>query len=421
MRRPRFFLSSTIYDFHDLRSAIKFYLEAQGCEVRASDYTTFGPSLLDHSYKACIDLIEPCDYFILLIGTRVGGFVDVEKNISITQAEYRAAYELHKSRGLQLLNFVRREVWQVRESRKDLEAVLRDLAIEAQTAEAIKKHKSKFAEDADFISRFIDEVSRNEETVRASKGKGEFPTGNWVHQFSEFREIVEAIQPRIFRGIAVDEAVERRSLERELLDILGRRLIKIKTTVGSPEMPIVNLWKSMPLAVEDLTGQKTMSFKEWSTLLVFCLAVKGPGGGIEAIALQRAIVSPTFLKYNSAQSRYEETPALRAMVLLKDEIDSFNRARETEDFTKEMVSIAHNKKGNDVSVKVALLVEMFSLAFRAINIVNLCVALIEFLRGGEFVMPELRLSPISRMDKELKAEVITQAELEAFLLQAINK
>ena len=38
IKRPTFFLSSTIYDFLDLRSALKFSLEERGCTVFASEF-----------------------------------------------------------------------------------------------------------------------------------------------------------------------------------------------------------------------------------------------------------------------------------------------------------------------------------------------------------------------------------------------
>jgi Domain of unknown function (DUF4062) len=40
-KKPTVFISSTIYDFKDLRSAIKYYLEELGFEVFASDYNDF--------------------------------------------------------------------------------------------------------------------------------------------------------------------------------------------------------------------------------------------------------------------------------------------------------------------------------------------------------------------------------------------
>ena len=94
MDRPTIFLSSTIYDFRDLRSAIKDHLEENGCCVLASDYNDFTKPLDVHSYETCLRTIEQADYFLLLIGTRVGGWYDLDNRVSITQQEYRTAYRL---------------------------------------------------------------------------------------------------------------------------------------------------------------------------------------------------------------------------------------------------------------------------------------------------------------------------------------
>lgn len=67
MRRPTFFISSTIFDFRDLRSALKFYLEEQGCQVLTSETNDFKKPLDEHSYDACLKAIEAADYFILLM------------------------------------------------------------------------------------------------------------------------------------------------------------------------------------------------------------------------------------------------------------------------------------------------------------------------------------------------------------------
>ena len=39
--KPRVFVSSTIYDFKDLRSALKFWLEELGLEVLMSEFNDF--------------------------------------------------------------------------------------------------------------------------------------------------------------------------------------------------------------------------------------------------------------------------------------------------------------------------------------------------------------------------------------------
>ena len=136
-------MSSTIHDFKDLRSALKFYLEQQGCKVLASEYNDFTKPLDKHSYEACLKTISQADYFILLIGARVGGCYDKDEKISITQREYREAYELHKQRKLQILSFVRGEVWQLKEERKELEKYLQSIEIAEEIKKDIENYPSK--------------------------------------------------------------------------------------------------------------------------------------------------------------------------------------------------------------------------------------------------------------------------------------
>ena len=76
MKPPTFFLCSTIYDFKDLRSSIKYYLQQQGCRVLASECNDFAKPLDQHSYDACLQTVRQADFFVLLIGSRVGGWYD---------------------------------------------------------------------------------------------------------------------------------------------------------------------------------------------------------------------------------------------------------------------------------------------------------------------------------------------------------
>jgi hypothetical protein len=59
-----------------------------------SDFNDFTKPLEQNSYEACLRAIESPDYFILLIGARVGGFYEPAQKVSITRIEYRKAYEL---------------------------------------------------------------------------------------------------------------------------------------------------------------------------------------------------------------------------------------------------------------------------------------------------------------------------------------
>lgn len=92
--KPKIFVSSTIYDFVDLRSALKYWLNEMGFEVFMSEYNDFRKDSSDNSYNACLNAIKECDYYILLIGSRVGGLYSESPKVSITQKEYQTASKL---------------------------------------------------------------------------------------------------------------------------------------------------------------------------------------------------------------------------------------------------------------------------------------------------------------------------------------
>ena len=58
--------------------------------------------------------------------------------------------------------------------------------------EKVVNHPSKFLSDAAFITAFIEEVARVQEMKDAATGSGDYPVGNWVYQFSSFKDIVDA-------------------------------------------------------------------------------------------------------------------------------------------------------------------------------------------------------------------------------------
>lgn len=221
MDRPTIFLSSTIYDFRDMRSAIKNHLEENGCRVLASEFNDFTKPLDRHSYQACLDTIKQADIFLLLIGTRVGGWHDEPGRVSITQQEYRTAYQLAQVGKIRLLTFVRSDVWNHRQSTKELQKHLSGLSeVDDSLRQRISRYPTAFASDSDFIVSFIDEVSRNKETSDATKGKGVMPIGNWIHPFTGFSDIRDVLDPLILNGLSVKNAAGRKALQNRLLALL---------------------------------------------------------------------------------------------------------------------------------------------------------------------------------------------------------
>ncbi len=208
--KPVVFLSSTIYDFRDLRGALKFYFESKGYEVLASESNDFYSSANQHSYDICLEAIrDRATHFVLLIGSRAGGRYPT--GTTITQQEYREAYAKAQKGELSILTFVRKEVWDVREDRKGLEELIEtdeivrdELRIGAEShgdtldnlAEKLRTHDSRIIRNASLIFNFIEEVAKASETRSAVNNATPFglPQSNWIYTFYSFQDIVQTLE-----------------------------------------------------------------------------------------------------------------------------------------------------------------------------------------------------------------------------------
>lgn len=79
----------------------------------------------------------------MLIGARVGGCYDQVNQVSITQREYREAYQMHLAGKLKLLNFVRSEVWPAKEDRRELASYLESIDLKLSTKRTIANFRRK--------------------------------------------------------------------------------------------------------------------------------------------------------------------------------------------------------------------------------------------------------------------------------------
>jgi hypothetical protein len=197
--RPRVFVSSTIFDFADLRSAIKYWLEESGYEVAASEFNDFPKDVEQNSYDACLTAIDSCQYFILLIGARAGGRVSASTSTTITMAEYRRAYERAKEGKLKIVALVRRSVWNLREDRGALADLIKskyqeEHGLSAEDVSSIRNHASRIVVDAEIIFAFISEVARADEMRAAAKDPAApLPVSNWdVRELPRCRRCVES-------------------------------------------------------------------------------------------------------------------------------------------------------------------------------------------------------------------------------------
>lgn len=416
IKRPTFFLSSTIYDFRDLRSALKFSLEERGCTVFASEFNDFRVALDKHSYDACLSNVEQSDYFILLVGGRVGGWFDKAQRISITQQEYRTAYDLHKAGKLKILAFVRTEVWQAREDRKALERHLAEMDLEDREREVISAYPSKFFNDAAFISDFISEIGRNAETTDAVSKGGTLPTGNWIHTFSNFRDIQDVLSPLAFSGRTADEAAYSNALQHELLALLARFLVKIKGEPFDVGGFLERHLASAPIRLADREAETiNVDAEAWQTFSSLMLHALGRHPNL--LVIQDALTSPLFMAYNPSTGSYEQSSAYLGLAKLIDEVRRYNDAA-----TSETLSLIYEYSPKrigrpaDIDLPVLKLAGLYNLAQRWMNIVALSRALVLHLAGRAYVEPQLQpFSPIQGMSERIEKETVSTGEARSLI------
>ena len=321
---PKVFISSTVYDFKDIRSALKFYLEEHGYIVYTSESSDFKVDVKVHSYEACLNLIDECDYFILLIGSRVGGWYDKENKISITRQEYRHAYQLHQQGGLQILSFVRNEVWQLKETRNELTRYLENInSFDKDLIADIVNAPTKFANDAQFVSDFIQEVGKNAETRIAMQDKALLPTGNWIRLFDSFKDIIDSLK----------ELIKINDLDYKLnLEILKNELQAYNLQVNEilrnyPNALYVTLNNLLNNAKksESPYGEFILDKDDWETFIpIFWYTSVIHYIPIDVQVINQILTSKTFFNFNSQNQSFTKSPIYENLLELKKGIYTFN-------------------------------------------------------------------------------------------------
>ena len=108
MAAPKVFISSTCYDLMQIRDSLFEFVKEYYYEPVLSDKgdVFYHPDL--HTHESCINEIENCQLFILIIGGRFGGKYKYDATKSITNAEYEAA----KVKNIPVFTFIKRDVYE---------------------------------------------------------------------------------------------------------------------------------------------------------------------------------------------------------------------------------------------------------------------------------------------------------------------
>jgi len=184
--KPRVFVSSVVEGFSEFREAARAGIEAVGGEplLVNEDF----PSLATSSRNACLDAVDSCDYLISIVGQR-GGW-EAPGGKLVVEEEYEHAVT-RKMPVLVFLQDVERDALAVRfatrlsdyvdgvfrrtfcapqELRREIEAALQPLLIEAPTNPTMTHDRPNYFEDPYTVqgitlSRFVLMPERREEVL----------------------------------------------------------------------------------------------------------------------------------------------------------------------------------------------------------------------------------------------------------------
>ena len=303
-RPVRVFLSSTILDFRDLRSALRFWLEELGYEVLMSEVSDFERRPDSSTFDACFEAIHYCDFYILLVGERYGSIF--QDGISVTHQEFRVATSLANEQRIAIIPFVRKSIWQEAEAAAAFGGGGTVRAADAQSAEQLAR-----------ILAFVQELK----STTIADGRQASAGNLWIYTFDAFADIVAALR------IAL----------RANTDVSAQRLLaNLKKEIESNIAGVVSKYQGLPfpfygpLQLPAVRDALRVTVQEQGTTrrvdagigrsLALSLLMAEKFMRLEVEVLQETIRSGEFLRFDPQSRTFSETAELRVMRQLDEEI-----------------------------------------------------------------------------------------------------
>ncbi len=302
--RPRVFISSTIHDFRDLRSALKYWLEELGFEVALSEFTDFPRRPDDATFDSCFQAIDDSDYYVLMIGARVGS--EYEPRVSVTRAEFRRALERAREGKLKLALFVR----------TDVKSKLRERRAAAETMRGAGIDPSEIAsslERADEIQSFVDEVE-----ATGPPGPRPHSAGStWLYEFSSFGELADALRQTLRITGSIRRQAVLANLKLEIERDVGRVSTNNRGTPSPQHVLVEKLRREVELTPQNFEHEFKFSYEQAVRLGMFFL------GGystvpLSTVALGDCIRSGEFLEYDPIAGQMEAGPMQQRLLELQE-------------------------------------------------------------------------------------------------------
>ena len=394
--KPRVFISSTIRDLRDVRSALRYWIEAAGYDVQLSEYNDFDRRPEDNVFQSCFNNIATTDYYILLVGSDRGSWYNEAAQMTVTRQEFRVACETAQMRPLSIFVFVREEV---------------DTALKQWNVDGRPSSPSPFIKDPEFTAAFL------QETREAGGPENQLP--RWTYRFGDFRDIVDGLRV----PLQLDADIEQRLLKDNLIGQLLHNLSLLCTRTRDGNIFPNHWWtererSEITIPDKDATGALRLSSKQAGRLGLITLAY--PGQRLRQTAVEEALRRGLFLSFDIQTTTMAASEAHQALQELHDDMESL-LAQGQSDFQRqvndEFMLLARNANSgsfpNGTQVDAMKLASLLALHDKIVNVFSATAQFIKWLLGAVAspTIDRAPQSPIEGMSEAIEAEKVTTEQL----------
>lgn len=387
---PSIFISSTVREFQDLRSALAYFLRSQGFSVYLSEAADFDIRGDRSALEECFENVRASDYYILIVGATRGSLSG--NGVSVTRQEYRVAREAFTTATKPRLY----------------------LYLRASVEEALQRgKKAQEAAGIDYpehLRLFIDEVQNPQaESIP-----------NYLTRFGDANDLMVSLNTRMNLGRNLAETLTRHGLVTELASNIAVIAHRSGSGVGLYHWFMGKEREHIGLNYDDIDKQIQLSSEQGLHLLM-ALAGRIKGNHLRTRATEQAIDAGVFLEFNTASQTFEETSIHGALKQSLLDIRSLSSLDETEGFKNwdvrllTAISEARGSKLSYCHVQGLDLLNAVHYYDRVEDIFNGHLALCRALLGidAELQLPARQpITPLGpHMERKLRAEQVSAAEV----------
>ena len=393
---PNVFISSTVTEFCDLRSAIAYTLRTQGYNVYLSEAADFDVKGDRSAFEECFTNIRNSDFYILIIGSTRGSIF--AEDISITRQEYRIAREAFLPQGRpRLLMYIRETT---------------EIALNGN------KHdwEKSGINDAEHLRSFINEV----------KSPGIEGAPNYLVKFRDFESLMTSLARSMNLGRDLPEKLIRHSLLSELLSNLTHIVGGENAVLFPKHRYMTSVRNGIELTPDDMYGEINIT-DDQSIRLGMSLVTRMEGASLQTRCMEDAIDKGVFLAFNPATNLLEETPIHRLLNQTVVDIDNLRKRDIRTDWADVVVKAIYEFRHKHTAL---LRIRCMDLAFAFAyydtteDIFQGHLALCKYLLGVSDVLPQYERRPLTpfgeKMEEGLRKEKVSGVQISELIQKNIQ-